>query len=181
MKTITIVTGSAHKLREWQRIFPDTYTLESVKLDLDEIQSLDPVAIAVDKVKRAFAALGKPVIVDDISAGLDVLEGLPGPFVKFFEEKLGNDALYQLAGKESSCTITAIAAYYDGKNSVVGRGDIRGKVVPLTEGEGAFGFDFVFVPDGHNQTFAQMGPAEKDKISHRALAVQDLIRQLNDL
>lgn len=182
MKTLTLVTGSAHKLGEWQRLFPPNYKLEAVSLDLDEIQSMDPLAIANDKARRAYEIVGKPVIVDDISAGLENLNGLPGPFIKYFEERLGNGALYELAGqKEASCTITAVAAYYDGADSLVGVGEIQGKVVAPTTGEGGFGFDFVFVPAGHDQTFAQMGPAAKDKISHRALAIKDLLRQLNNL
>ncbi len=180
MKTITFVTGSAHKLREWRRIFPDSYKLESIALDIHEIQSFDPIEVAVDKAERAFAQLGKPVMVDDISAGLDHLNGLPGPFIKFFEEQLGKGALYKLAGKESACTITAVVAYYDGTRSIVGKGKIHGKIVS-PRGDQGFGFDFVFVPDGHTETFAEMGSKAKDKISHRTLAIQDLVSKLNDL
>jgi len=65
-------------------------------VDLDEIQSLDLEAIAVDKAKRAYEKVGKPVLVEDVSAGLDSMGGLPGPFIKYFEVTLGMDALYQL-------------------------------------------------------------------------------------
>jgi inosine triphosphate pyrophosphatase len=180
MKTITLVTGSDHKLQEWQRIFPDTYKLESVKLDLDEIQSLDLEKIAIDKAKRAFKVVGRPVVVEDISAGIDSWHGLPGPFIKFFEQKLGDDVLYKLASEESSCTVVAVAVYYDGTHTLIATGEIRGKII-TPRGSKGFGFDVVFVPNGYDKTFAEMGEVIKDKISHRALAIRDLVRQLNDL
>jgi non-canonical purine NTP pyrophosphatase (RdgB/HAM1 family) len=180
MQTITLVTGSKGKLAEWQRLFPSELKLESIDVDLDEIQSLDLRAIITDKAKRAHEKVGKPVIVDDISAGIDELNGLPGPFVKFFEKSLGRGALYKLANREANATITAIAAYYDGAHMLIGVGEIHGKVV-APRGESGFGFDFSFVPEGYTQTFSEMGPAEKDKISHRRLAVEDLIAQLRQL
>lgn len=181
MKTITIVTGNPGKLKEWKRLFPNTFKLEHANIDLVEIQSLDPLVVAKDKARRAYKKLGRPVIVDDVSAGLDDLHGLPGTFMKYFEDTLGSNALFRLAGnKSAACTVSMVAAYYDGENSVQGKGVIKGKVIDPKGIEG-WGFDFVFVPDGHTKTYAQMGPAAKDKISHRSLAIQDLVRQLNDL
>ncbi len=180
-KTLTIVTSNPGKLQEWQRLFPKEYKLESAALDLVEIQHLDPVVVTKDKARRAYKKLRKPVIVDDVSAGLDELKGLPGTFMKYFEDALGSSALFRLAGnKSATCFVTAVAAYYDGKNSLHGIGTVRGKVLD-PKGKVGWGFDFVFVPDGHEQTYAQMGPEEKDKISHRRLAIEDLVRQLNDL
>lgn len=179
MKTITIVTGNPGKLLEWKRLFPSNFKLESSNVDLVEIQSLDPIVVAKDKAERAFAEIGKPVIVDDISAGLDEFQGLPGTFIKYFEDKLGNGALFQLAGKESACTVTAVVVYYDGVKSIVGVGKIHGKVV-APRGKNGFGFDFVFVPDGQDKTFSEMSPEQKDKISHRKLAIDDLVRQLDN-
>lgn len=181
MRAITLVTSNAGKLAEWQRIFPAAYKLESVALELTEIQSLDPIVVAKDKARRAYNKLGKAVVVDDVSAGLDDLHGLPGTFMKYFEDKLGSDALFRLAGnKSAACTVTAVAAYHDGEQSLFGVGTVRGKVLD-PKGKVGWGFDFVFVPDGHDKTYAEMGPVEKDKISHRTLAINDLVRQLNDL
>src|SRR4051794_8967648 len=94
---LTLVTGNEHKLAEWRRLLPAGFKLENVELDLHEVQSLDLEVIIIDKVKRAYASVGKPVIAEDVSAGLDKLGGLPGPFMKFFEKQLGKDALFQLA------------------------------------------------------------------------------------
>ena len=110
MKQIYLVTGNQHKLQEWQAIMPADIRLESVDVDLVEIQSDDAQEIVADKVRRAYEVTGKPVVVEDVEAGLDKLGGLPGPFIKFFNKTLGQDALYQLAGKEGekatvACTV----------------------------------------------------------------------------
>lgn len=181
MQKLTLVTGNKGKLAEWQRIFPPEFTIEAVDIDLDEIQSLDIRKVVADKARRAYEKIGKPVLVDDIAAGLDKLDGLPGPFIKFFINTLGKDAMYRLAGnEEAAATVTGAAAYYDGTHMLCGIGKVHGKMV-MPRGESGFGFDFSFVPDGHSKTYAEMGAEEKDKISHRRLAIEDLVSQLKQL
>jgi inosine triphosphate pyrophosphatase len=178
MQTITLVTGNPKKLEEWQRIFPEDISLESADIDLDEIQSLDLEAIIIDKAKRAFERLNGPVLVEDISAGLTSLGGLPGPFIKYFELELGADALYRLAKQAGeTAVVTCMVAYFDGTRSLTARADVAGTVVPA-RGHKDFGFDCVFVPDGYTQTFAEMATEEKDNASHRKAAIQILVEQL---
>lgn len=181
MYTFTLVTGNAGKLAEWKRLFPTEFKLRSADVDLDEIQSLDLEAIVIDKARRAYEQIGKPVIVEDISAGLDNLGSLPGPFIKFFEIQLGLDALFKLAKQEGDpATIKCAIAYYDGRKSIVAQSEVRGTVAP-TRGQNGFGFDKVFVPVGQTKTYGEMTPDEKDAISHRALAVKKLIEKLKTL
>ena len=176
----TLITGNSHKLAEFKRLLPAGCLFDHLALDLDEIQSFDSEVIIADKARRAYEIVKKPVVVEDVSAGLDRLNGLPGPFIKFFETQLGADALYKLAGAETAATVTSTIAYYDGQTMLLSQGVITGSVVPLTVDNG-FGFDGVFVPSGQSQTFAQMTPAEKDAISHRALAIRNLLAQLKEL
>lgn len=176
----TIVTGNLHKLKEYHRLLPADFAFEAADIDLDEIQSFDAVKIVQDKAKRAYDLIGSPVIVEDVSAGLDRLNGLPGPFIKFFEQQLGKDALYKLAGDQTRATVRCTIGYYDGEKTIIAGGTVKGTVVP-SRGENGFGFDHVFMPDGQNKTFAEMIPEEKDKLSHRSLAVADLLEQLKGL
>lgn len=181
MHKIYLVTGNKGKLAEWQRLFPKDIELEALDIDLDEIQSLDLEAIAIDKAKRAYEHVGKPVLVEDVSAGLDKLGGLPGPFIKYFEKALGNDAYYQLAEKAGDPgTVVCTIGYCDDVQTFAVSGSVHGSVY-ARRGENGFGFDACFVPDGQQKTYGEMEPAEKDTLSHRSKAVKELVRQLQTL
>lgn len=176
---ITLVTGNKNKLAEWRRLLPDDIELTAADIDLEEIQSLDLEAIVIDKAKRAYEHVGSPVLVEDVSAGLVGLGGLPGPFIKYFEIQLGEDALYKLATTDNKdAVVTCMIGYYDGARAIAARGDIRGTVVSY-RGDVGFGFDHVFVPEGQTETYAEMGRAAKDAISHRSQAIKEMLRQLS--
>lgn len=175
---VTLVTGNKGKAIEWQRLLPKNFALQTAGIDLDEIQSMDLIAIIEDKAKRAYEHIGTPVLVEDVSSGLVKLGGLPGPFIKYFELEIGMDALYKLADQEGDAAIvTCTVAYYDGTTMIAAEGVTEGTVVP-PRGENGFGFDAVFVPNGSDKTYAQMSPAEKDAVSHRGKAIAALIDQL---
>ncbi|MEO8691776.1 MAG: non-canonical purine NTP pyrophosphatase [Candidatus Saccharimonas sp.] len=178
MNKIFLVTGNANKLEEWRRQLPPDIEIESVDVDLVEIQSMDSEEIVADKARRAYEATGKPVVVEDVSAGLVKLGGLPGPFVKFFIKTLGSGALFVLAGTESepaivSCTV----AYYDGHDLLTVRGDVKGTVVE-SRGDNGFGFDKTFVPEGQSLTYAEMSEEQKDSVSHRSVAIKLFVDEL---
>ncbi len=179
MKHIYLVTGNPSKLKEWQQILPPTITMDIADIDLVEIQSDNPEEIITDKARRAFEAMGKPVVVEDVEAGLEKLNGLPGPFIKFFLKKLGNDALYQLAGREGErATISCSIAYYDGQTMLTVRGDVPGIIV-APRGNDGFGFDITFMPEGETQTYAEMDDEKKNSLSHRQKAIRLLIEKLD--
>ncbi|MDB5185087.1 MAG: putative inosine triphosphate pyrophosphatase [Candidatus Saccharibacteria bacterium] len=176
----TIVTGNAGKLASFTRHFKGVLVFDSADVDLEEIQSLDSDAIVRDKAERAYAVVGKPVLVEDVSAGLDRLQGLPGPFIKFFELQLGMDALYQLSQPGDKAIVTCTIGLYDGQSMRYAHGKVEGTAVS-PRGENGFGFDCCFMPEGQTKTYAEMTHTEKDAISHRALAVADLLTQLQEL
>jgi non-canonical purine NTP pyrophosphatase (RdgB/HAM1 family) len=178
MKTITLVTGNANKLRELQALVPDSLKIIAQSIDLPEIQSLDVREVVEDKVRRAYQAIKAPVIVEDVATGLDGLGGLPGPFFKFFEKTLGKRALLVIAHEpEPKVTIRCVAAFYDGKQMLSGEGIIHGRAVEPRR-ENGFGFDFTVVPEGETRTMAEMSMEEKNAISHRGQAFRHLIRQI---
>lgn len=178
MDQITLVTGNPNKLRELQALAPKDLHISSKSIDLPEIQSLEVREIIEDKVKRAFEHVGGPVVVEDVSAGLDDLGGLPGPFYKFFREKLGDEILVTLARVSSpKITVRCMAAYYDGERLLIGEGVLQGMVVER-RGENGFGFDPFIVPLGETRTIAEMTPEEKNTISHRGKALRALLDQL---
>ena len=181
---ITFVTGNAGKLRELESIASGKLDFTARKLSLDEIQSLDLREIVTHKLRQAYAEVQAPVIVEDVSAVLASLNGLPGPFVKFFNQQLGSGALHILAlGKEDAVMITCLAGYYDGHDMLFAEGIMAGHVT-APRGENGFGFDPVVVPDEQpdltcpGRTVAEMTPDEKNIVSHRAKAMRSLIARL---
>lgn len=176
---ITLVTGNAGKLAEWRRLMPDRFALTSQDIDLNEIQSNDLDTIIADKARRAYQVVQAPVLVEDIAAGLDRLGGLPGPFIKFFEQRLGNDALHQLCvNPEERGTVHAAIAYYDGEQLITVQSEVKGMIV-AARGQNGFGFDSCFVPDGQLLTYGEMSADEKDAVSHRAKAIRQITKELD--
>ena len=180
MPTIYVVTGNPHKLASFERHLKD-YSFKSVDIDLPEIQSLDSHAIITDKVERAYDEVGKPVLVEDVSVALEALNGLPGPFIKFFEERMGPDAIFQLVtGKSLAATVTSTIGYYDGSKLIITQGVVHGTAV-AARGENDWGFDACFLPDGQTKTYGEMTFAEKDAISHRSLSIAAFLNELKQL
>lgn len=179
MKTsdIIIVTSNKDKLAEINQILGTNHKVST--LDIPEIQSLDLDEVITHKAKSAYHKLKKPVLVEDISLEIKALNGLPGTFVKFFLEKLGTERTVKLVGKaETDTTVTAAVAIYNGKTLKIFKGSIKGTLSPKNRGKSGFGFDKVFVPKGYKKTYAQMPPSQKNKISHRSLALKKVKKYL---
>lgn len=177
LKDLVVVTSNSHKLQEINEILGTNHKVS--KIDVPEIQSLDLDEVITAKAKAAYGKIKKPVLVTDVSLEIKGLNGLPGPFVKFFLKTLGAKETVRLVKGTRRTKVTDAVAIYDGKNLKIFKGIIWGKVVPYAKGKNGFGFDFVFVPDGHNQTWAQMPNSLKNKISHRALALKKLKKYLS--
>jgi non-canonical purine NTP pyrophosphatase (RdgB/HAM1 family) len=180
MSEIVFITGNEKKLTELQRLLPVGLDITHQALDLDEIQSLDLHEIVRHKLYEAYEQVGKPVLVEDVSAELKSLNGLPGPFIKFFMQRLGNDALYKIAVVDDEVRIVCTMGYFDGTSEHIVDGEMLGRVV-APRGEGAFGFDPVIVPNGYDQTVAELGPEIKDSISHRRKAADAMVQVLSQL
>lgn len=176
MALFSLITGNQHKVAEWQRLMPKNMAFDHQAIDLEELQSLDSREIVSHKLRQAFDIVGSPVVVEDVSFGLDQLHGLPGPFIKFFYEKLGADALYQLAGKQAPASATCVVGYYDGRREIIVSGSVHGTAV-AARGTG-FGVDPGFVPDGFTITCGEMTAPQKDAMSHRRQAIDKLVAQL---
>ena len=140
------------------------------KLDLDEIQSKDPAEVIEHKVRHAYANVGRPVFVDDFSFWFDELDGLPGPFVKYFIE--ADDALEKLcrlADGLPSRRVTARAyfGYFDGNELTILYGECRGVITDHPQGgaDYAIGTDFVFAVDGYDgRTRGELSRSEYDEV-----------------
>lgn len=180
-KTITFVTGNAKKLEEVIKILGDKFPFELInkKIDLPELQGeIDD--ICKKKCKAAFEIVQGPVIVEDTSLCFNALKGLPGPYIKWFLDKLGPEGLHKLlAGYEdkSAQAICTLAYHPANENDeiLLFQGITNGTIV-YPRGSRDFGWDPCFQPVGYEKTYGELEKAEKNQISHRYKAV-DLLRE----
>jgi inosine triphosphate pyrophosphatase len=126
--------------------------LEHQKLDLDEIQSSDPKIVIEHKVRQAYDLIKKPVLVEDTSLGFTSIDGLPGPFIKFFVD--ADDGLENLCRildgfPDRSARATVIYGYYDGTQLKLIEGGVDGVIAAYPRGEGGYGWDQIFEPEGY--------------------------------
>lgn len=171
---LTLITGNKNKVREFSQILGNDYTINNIKIDLEEIQSTDVRKVVSHKLQQAYQQLKKPVLVEDTGIHIQSLNGFPGALVKSFWEHLGNEGICQIAGLSSINAITIIG-YHDGEKMYFFQGKSTGEI-PLKPTMGGFGWDGIFVPKGFNKSYGQMTPEEKNKISQRSKALEELKR-----
>ncbi|CAI2378333.1 unnamed protein product [Moneuplotes crassus] len=152
------------------------FEFDNLKLDLDEYQGT-PEEIVTKKAKLAATHTDNPVLVEDVSLCFNAYKGLPGPYIKDFLKQLGTEGLYKMVSGFDDHTAYAqcIFAYCENKDSepVLFVGKNEGKIVE-PRGDTSFGWDPVFLPDGYEQTYAEMDKATKNSISHRSRSVAKL-------
>lgn len=179
-RTLTFVTGNAKKLEEIKAILGTHFPFDIIshKLDLPELQGeIDEVSIK--KCQEAARRLNRPVVVEDTSLCFNALKGLPGPYIKWFLEKLEPEGLPRLLtgwddkSAEAVCTFAYCPCSGDTQDVLLFQGKTKGIIVP-PRGTRDFGWDCVFQPDGYNVTYAEMSKEEKNKISHRFKALEKL-------
>jgi len=178
-RPISFVTGNVKKLEELVSILGISFPrkIVNVKLDLPELQG-EINDICKEKVKSAYKQLQSPVLVEDTCLCFNALKGLPGPYIKWFLEKLGPEGLYLLlAGfEDKSARAVCTFAYYSGDEGaevILFQGITNGEIVS-PRGPRNFGWDPCFQPEGYNVTYAEMSKEEKNKISHRFKALDKL-------
>lgn len=176
LNDFVVISTNKGKVKEINEILGTNHKVSTV--DIPEVQSLDLDEVITEKAKAAFGKIKKPVLVTDVSLEIEGLNGLPGPFVKFFLKTLGEEKTVQLVKGSRRTKVTDAVALYDGKTLKIFKGTVFGKVVPKAKGKNGFGFDFVFIPDGYNKTYSQMPTKLKNEISHRALALKKLKKYL---
>lgn len=171
--TIYFITGSAGKFAEMSSLIPG---IEQLKLHLNEIQSLDPQVVIEHKLNQASVHHDSRFIVEDTSLIINALGQLPGTLIKWFEESLGLDGIAALASKypdQSAIARTVIGYRNEKGESRYFIGETKGKIV-APRGAGGFGWDDIFMPEGYEETFSQLGPEKKNQLSMRRLAATQL-------
>ncbi len=174
--TWVFVTGNANKHREAEAILGRP--LERIAIDLPELQAATTQDVALAKATAAFAMLSRPVIVEDAGFELVGLGGFPGPFIKYWEQLGGLASICKTADGlvDRGAVAVCVLGLCDGSGARVVEGRIAGTISREPRGEHGFGWDAIFIPDGHDRTFGEMTAAEKASMSHRRRAWDALAR-----
>ncbi|PIR03978.1 MAG: hypothetical protein COV59_02225 [Candidatus Magasanikbacteria bacterium CG11_big_fil_rev_8_21_14_0_20_39_34] len=162
MKSVTFITGNQDKADYLEKYLG--YPVDHVKLDLDEIQSMDLKEIVEHKIKQAYQSIQKPVIVEDVSLEFAALNGLPGPFIRFFVDKVPFKSICSMIPPQSrAATARCVFGYYDGNILKLFEGSLNGTIAEEPAGENGFGWDKIFIPDGYSVTRASLSEEDDKK------------------
>lgn len=186
MEKIVFATNNAHKLAEVKAILKDKFQILSLK----EINCFDDIPETADtlqgnalqKAEWVKSKYGFDCFADDTGLEVEALGGAPGVYSARYA---GEDATYadnnqkllgELRDKENrkAAFRTVICLIYHGEIHYFS-GEVKGKIIEENRGQTGFGYDPVFIPEGYDLTYAELGNEVKNNISHRAKAVEKLV------
>jgi inosine triphosphate pyrophosphatase len=184
---IAFCTGNKMKAHEVKTIFSEhgatkgpsleqsLVQLTILEVDLPEIQEVDTAAIAKNKALLGAQLAGGPCMVEDTSLQFTALGGMPGPYIKWFQDRLGSEGLYNILAAYSDKSATAVCTLAfcptPHADPVLFTGSCHGRIVAPESGRG-FGWDSIFLPDGSDVPFSLMTLEQKCRLSHRGKVVR---------
>lgn len=189
---LVFVTNNRHKLEEVKNVVGENFEIISLK-DIGCSEDIEETGITLEenalikaryiKVKYGYDCFG-----DDTGLEVEVLDNAPGVYsARYAGDNHDSEAnkaklLREMDGKKNRNARfrTVIALLLNGKEYLF-EGNINGLITEEERGNSGFGYDPVFVPDGYQQTFAELGDDIKNTISHRALATNRLCEFLRQL
>ena len=189
-KKLVFATNNAHKLDEISSILGEKVELLSLKdihCHVDIPETADTLeGNAMLKAEYIYKNYGLDCFADDTGLEVEALNGAPGVYSARYAGAEGHNAeakmqklLQNMQGVQNRKAQfrTAICLILDGKKHLF-EGIVKGEIIKEKRGSSGFGYDPIFVPEGYTKTFAELGNETKNKISHRALAVEKLCRFL---
>lgn len=186
------------KLAELRRVL-DAAGLSGLTLvSLDDVPPFDEAPEtgatfeenALAKARDAFAATGLASVADDSGLEVAALNGMPGVLSARWSGKHGDDAANtalllaqcgDVPDERRGAAFVSACALVSGAGEVVVRGEWPGAIARELRGDGGFGYDPVFIPEGSDRSAAELSPAEKDALSHRGRALALLVPALRAL
>ncbi|WP_408954946.1 XTP/dITP diphosphatase [Natroniella sp. ANB-PHB2] len=190
-----LATGNKNKVKEMKEILADTEIEILSQVDIGDLPEVieDANTFTGNALKKA-RELGQytklPVIADDSGLVVEALDGQPGVYSARFagedataeenNQKL-LDSLKEVSSEKRTAYFICAMAFVtsEGEEKVV-QGKCEGRIAMEPKGEMGFGYDPLFIVDGYDQTFAQLGADVKNRISHRAYALKKMKKLLVD-
>ena len=180
-KPVWFATSNDHKFKEAAVVFKsEGLLLKRLPTKGEEVQSDDPMDIAIHSARSTFEEAGVPVFAEDTGLFLDSLGGFPGPYASYVFRTLGLDGFLRLVPpKGRGAEFVSAVAYCDNdtaEKAFMGR--LKGTIAAAPRGTKGFGYNPVFIPLGDSRTLAEFSLSEKTALSHRGKAVLSLAKWL---
>ncbi len=191
MKSLCFATSNIYKTEEIRALLGSFFLLKNLK-DIgctEELPETQPTieGNALQKAQYVFDNYNVSCFADDTGLEVESLNGEPGVRSARYagEHRSDHDNIELLLAnltvqKNKKARFKTVIAWIDNGEIESFEGIITGMIVPVPRGSKGFGYDSVFMPDGYDKTFAEMELAEKNLISHRALAVKKLVNFLRE-
>lgn len=185
MKSLCFATNNNHKTEEIRALLGPFFLLKNLK-DIgctEELPETQPTieGNALQKARYVFDHYGIACFADDTGLEVDALNGEPGVYSARYagEQRNDHDNIQLLLsrlknGSNRKARFKTVIAWVEEGRVETFEGLVYGTIIDTPRGTNGFGYDSVFVPDGFNKTFAEMELADKNLISHRAIAVKKL-------
>jgi len=176
MKDILFLTSNKHKVEEAQTILK-RFNLNVISSSGKgtEIQTDSLLEVARVCAQNAYSRMKKPLFVEDSGLFVDALGGFPGVYSSYVLDKVGCEGILHLLGQERqrSAHFGCAVAYADENGSHIFEGKVFGRISDQIVLGGGFGYDPIFIPDGHEKPFSKIIEV-KEEISHRSTALSKL-------
>ena len=193
---IVAATKNRHKIEEIEAIL-GTFGMSVVSRDEAGVPGVDVKedgeTFEENSYKKAYEIMklcGRTTVADDSGLEVDCLDGAPGVYSARFAGKDGDDEannrkLISLIKdipyeKRTGRFVSVITLVFPDGESISARGEVEGHLLTEARGSNGFGYDPLFVPDGYDQTFGELGADIKNSISHRLRALAELRRLLDE-
>jgi len=171
-KVILFLTKNLHKYNESFEILSEyDIHLKHLAFEKLELQSHSIEDVSKFSAIQAFKQLKHALIVEDAGLFIHSLNEFPGPYSSYVFHTIGCNGILQLMknATDRSAEFRSVVTYADFKDDVkCFNGIVHGYICFEKKGENGFGFDPIFIPESETLTFAEISPAHKNKISHRA-------------
>ncbi|GAB2477579.1 non-canonical purine NTP pyrophosphatase [Jatrophihabitans fulvus] len=193
-RRVLLASRNAKKLAEMRRIVGPVLPDAEI-VGLDDVEAYDEVPEsgatfadnALIKAREGFRHTGLPTVADDSGLTVDALNGMPGIHSARWAGRHGDDEanlqlvlgqLAEIPDERLTAAFVSTVAYVDADGEIVTEGRMPGRLVREKRGGNGFGYDPIFVPDGHDVTSAELSSEAKDAISHRGQALRALAEAL---
>ena len=182
---INLVTSNSGKVEELTSILePFGHNASQLNIPCPEIQA-STLEKVVDFGLEWLHSQGTPapLIIDDAGVFVDELKGFPGVYSRYVYDTINpNGLLKQMEGidNRSASFKCVIGLLLEDGSTHKFVGECPGNIIHEMRGNGGFGYDPIFIPEGYDKTFAELPPEDKNRVSHRGRAMQKLIKFISE-